>query len=349
MADIRDVARHAGVSISTVSNVINGTQPVSEELTARVKRAIDLLQYEVNPIGRSLKSRRTMSIAMIVHSLTHVFFPQITKGIQDMVQPRGYALTLCDTNGDIDREHRYVRSLAGSWVDGIVIDSVAHADDRDYLEYLSRLGGKRKRIPVVSLERRLGDGKISCVTVDNVHGGRLATSHLIEKECRRIAHIGGPLFSDVVQGRLKGYKETLREAGLEFRTELVMSGDFTPLSGYHVMKRLLVAGVDIDGVFAANDAMAVGALKAIEEHGLRVPEDIRLVGFDNVFVSSLVQPSITTINVPRYRMGTEAAKLLLRAAEDPTSDPSAVELPINLLVRESTDLRGVGNWDLYGW
>ena len=261
----------------------------------------------------------------------------------------GYTLTLCGTDNDIEKERRYVRLLTSSWVDGIVIDSVSKAGDRDYLAYLSTLGGKRKRIPVVSLERRMGDGEVNCVVVDNVYGARLATSHLIEKGCRRIAHISGPSLSDMVKDRLRGYRQTLSESGLEFRTELVMSGDFTPLSGYHAMKRLLVAGIEFDGVFAANDEMAVGALKAMKEHGLRVPEDVRLVGFDNVFVSSLVSPSITTVHVPRYRMGVEAAQLLLDAMNNPEREQTTVELPINLLVRESTDLRGDSSWDLYGW
>lgn len=349
MPSIKDVARHAGVSISTVSNVIRGGKFVGDELTARVQRAIDELGYVTNPIASGLKSGSTKTIGVVVTNIQRVFFPQVIAGIQDACGETGYNLHVCDSKDDIANERKIIRLLAGAWVDGILLDSVAPESDDAYFASLKSLEHGGKRIPVVSLERRLQGAGIDSVVVDNERGAQLATRHLVDCGCRKIAFISGPMNSCMVIDRHQGYRAALADAGLDVSERLLRHGDFSPQSGYEQTRELLRRGIEFDGLFAANDQMAIGALEAIGQQGLQVPEQVRVVGFDNSFVASIVTPSLTTVDVPKYRMGREAASLLVARIQHPQAPASLVELPVNMIVRQSTDLRGEKAWDLLGW
>lgn len=349
MANIKDVAKKAGVSISTVSNVINGTKYVSDELTQKINRVISELNYEVDPVARSLKSKKTMTIGVVITNISRIFFPQVIKGIQDEASKYGFNLTFCNTDDKIEMEKHFVQMLESNWVDGIIIDSVADMAEDGYFKHLSAIGNEKKTIPVISLERRLENFGIDSVVVNNCTGGSIATRHLIDSGCKEIVHITGPLNSCMVQDRLSGYRNELEKEKMAVDDKMIAKGDFSPLSGYQAMKYVLLSGMSVDGVFAANDQMAIGAMKAIKEHGLRIPKDIKVVGFDNTFAASIVEPSLSTVNVPKYRMGTAAAETLIKKINQDVSGTSFVELPVNLVVRQSTDLRGDKNWDLYGW
>jgi DNA-binding LacI/PurR family transcriptional regulator len=290
-----------------------------------------------------------MSIGVIITNINRVFFPQVIKGIQDAATQNGYSITFCNSNDSFEMEQRFVQMLESSWLDGIILDSVADVGQKEYFKKLSGLGNEKKRIPVVSIERRIDDLLIDSVVVNNEDGGSMAARHLIECGCSKIAHITGPTNSCMVLDRLNGCKKELQSRGMQLSDSRVVEGDFSPLSGYHAVKQLLLKGVDFDGIFAANDQMAIGAIKAIKEQGYHVPEDIRVVGFDNTFVSSIVEPSLTTINVPKYKMGTSAVEALMKRIENDSGEAACIELPINLVVRQSTELRGDKNWDLYGW
>lgn len=349
MAGIKDVANKAGVSISTVSNVINGTKYVSDELKTKINKIIEELDYEVDPVARSLKSKKTMTIGVVITNINRIFFPQVIKGIQDTAARYGYNLTFFNTSDKINEEKRFIQMLESTWADGIILDSVADVNDTAYFDYLSALGNSKKRIPVVCLERKIENFGIGSVTVNNYYGASLAVKHLCDCGCRRVVHITGPLNSCAAQDRINGYRDELIKHGLYLGEESIIEGDYSPLSGYHAMKRILLAGVDTDGIFAANDQMAIGAIKAIRESGLIIPENIKVVGFDNTFIASIVEPSLTTVNVPKYKMGDAAVEMLIRRIGQNTHTQDLLELPINLIVRQSTDLRGDKNWDLYGW
>jgi len=350
MANIKDVAKLAGVSISTVSNTISGTKFVSTPLKKRVREAIKELDYEVNPVASSLKSKSTKSIGVVIPDVSKIFFPQLIKGIQDYTSQKGYNFVLCSTNDDFEKEKSFVRMLESNWIDGIILDSVSNFNDSRYVGFLAKLGGRGKSIPVVSLERKVVGGDIRSVSIDNYAGGRMAVRHLIECGCRKVAHITGPSYCSMANERFRGYKDELKDNGLTCSNKRVVNGDFFPIRGYDAMNELLAGGIEIDGVFAANDQMAVGALKAMKEHGYRVPEDIKLAGFDNTFVSSLVEPALTTVDVPIYKMGTAAAKLLITQING--REGGGVEdvlLPINLIVRQSTGPKSRKGWNLVGW
>lgn len=351
MASIKDVAKAAGVSISTVSSVINKNKPVSDELTKRVEKAIKELNYQASSVARSLKNKKTNSIGIVLPNISRIFFPQVLKGIVDTAIKYGYNLTFCDANEDISKEKYYIRMLESSWVDGIILDCSADIkEDKDYIRYLQDLGGTKKRIPIVSLERILKDNLTDAVIIDNKKSGYNAVNHLIELGHKRIAHITGPLKFPMCVDRMEGYKQALSDNGIKVDNSLIKDGDFYPLSGYNIMKEWLLKGINISAVFAGNDQMAIGAIKAIRESGLRIPEDIAIIGFDNLFISSIVSPSLSTINVPKYKMGSTAVELLHKRIMNPKSEKKeVVTLPTNLIVRQSTDLRGDNTLDLYGW
>jgi len=300
-------------------------------------------------VARSLKNKKTMTIGVVITDINRIFFPQVIKGIQDCAVKFGYNLTFCNTSDEFETEMKFVQMLESSWVDGIILDSVANTGNTGYFKYLSQMGNKKKIIPVVSLERRMENFNIGSVVVDNLQGGSMAAKHLIDCGCKSIIHIAGPLNSCVAHDRLTGYRAELEKNGMDTGGDRVIKGDYSPLSGHFAMKQALSDGIEADGVFAANDQMAIGALKAIKENGLSVPEDMKVIGFDNTFVASIVEPALSTINVPKYRMGDAAVEMLVRRIENPSGEASCSELPINLIVRQSTSLKGDKSWDLYGW
>lgn len=352
MSSMKDVAQKAGVSISTVSNVINGTRFVSEDLRIHVMKTIEKLNYEVDLVARSLKNNKTMTIGVVLTSMDRIFIPQVVSGMQYTADRLGYNLTMYTTNDHFDKEKSYIRMLVNSKVDGIIVDSVAECNDDDYYIYLENLSKRKKSIPIISLERNLSRYGICSIYVDNILGAYKATKHIIEKGCKKIIHISGPSNLDIVQYRIQGYKQALAEMNVPYIENFQIEGDFSPLSGYRAMRNALVNGIEFDGVFADNDQMAIGAIKAIKENGLEIPGKIKIVGFDNTFVSSIVKPSLTTVNVPKYRMGVESVEMLYELMNSDVSmkhNNLSRELAISLLVRESTDIKQHSNWDLEGW
>ncbi|MBN1815771.1 MAG: LacI family DNA-binding transcriptional regulator [Sedimentisphaerales bacterium] len=349
MANIKDVARMAGVSIATVSHVTRGNKYVSEPLRRRVAEAIQKLGYEVNPVASGLKSRTTRVLGIVLPNINSVFFPPILKGIEDYASAQGYRLTFCNTDFDVEKEQETIRMLQGSWADGIILDSVAGAADADYVRFLAGLSSGEKPIPVVSLERKVDSDGILSVRIDNYQGACLAVRHLVECGCRRIVHIAGPDFCSMAQDRLRGCRDQLKQCKMGLDRSHVVKGDFSPEQGYAAMRRLLEKNPDLDGVLSANDQMAIGAIRALHESGRGVPEDVKIVGFDNIFVSSLISPSLTTVDVPRYQMGHAAAELLIHRLTDPEAELEDVLLPIRLVVRRSTDPSAQTAWDLSSW
>ncbi|MEG7531090.1 MAG: substrate-binding domain-containing protein [Hungatella sp.] len=260
-------------------------------------------------------------------------------------------LLIYTTNDDLIKEKRYFKMLVNSKVDGIIIDSVANIDDDKYYKSLANTEKGTKRIPVVSIERNLSKYGIFSVYVNNVLGAYLATKHLLDSGCKRIIHIGGPMGIEMVLHRTTGYRNALREAGMEILQDYESNGDFSPFSGYRELKKFINGGIQFDGIFADNDQMAIGAIKALKENGYKIPGDVKVVGFDNTFVSSIVKPALTTINVPKYRMGWEATETLCMLMNDPEKEMKSfsMELVANLLERESTNGAELENWDLEGW
>lgn len=323
------VAARAGVSRATVSRVVNGSPKVSPDVVATVQAAIADLNYVPNRAARSLASRRTQSIALIVpESAAKVFddpfFASVVQGIAITLATTDYTLNmLIESEVDPGKTRRY---LLGGNVDGALIVS-HHTGDHSF----AQLSGS---LPLVFGGRPLDPAESSgyTVDVDNAHGAALGTRHLIERGARRIATIAGPQDMPPGVDRLRGFTTALADAGRS--ADLVEPGDFTAASGAAAMHRLLERDPAIDGVFAANDQMAMGALSALGEAGRRVPDDVAVVGFDDDRYAATAMPALTTVRQPSSRMGAEMAAKLVRLIEGHSVEAETI-LPTELVIRAS--------------
>ncbi len=331
MATLRDVARRAGVSTATVSYVLNGTRPVSPEVEARVWEAVAALQYRPNRVARGLRRKRTHVLGLIVPDSANPFFAEIARGLEDLSFAHDYSLILCNSDGDPVKEQRYLGVLIEQQVDGIALVSAGATPA--HLTILQQRG-----IPFVVVDRELSGLAADCVLADNFQGGYLATRHLLERGHRRIACITGPSDLTPSADRVRGYRQAMAEVGIEPLEDWVCRGDFRAESGYHAARFFLQLSPSIrpTAIFACNDLMAIGAMRAIGEAGLSIPQDIALVGFDDIVLAAYVIPPLTTVAQPTYEMGRVAGELLLRRIQDRARPPTRHLLPVRLIVRRST-------------
>jgi len=343
MASIKDVALDACVSVATVSYVYNKNKYVSPELTERVNASIRKLGYQGNRVARQLRKKKSDTIGIVVQNLNNVFFPQIFSGLEEYARARDLSLVFFNSYNDIALERNALMTLNDMWVDGIILDScVRERDAADYTAYLDgNLSGKR--IPMVFLERSLNSHSSGAVVVNNHLAAYEATRHLIGIGRRNIVHFGSDWDWSMVSDRKKGYFTAMRDFGLEGKCR---EGDMDPRGGFGLMTEILEGKQKVDGIFTVNDRMALGAVKAIQKAGMRIPDDIALVGYDNIFLSKLFTPTLTTVNVPKYTMGKEAARLIYTAVSDPQAPPETLALPTNLVIRASTDPSVHSEWDL---
>ena len=344
---IKDVAEHAGTSIGTVSNVLSGKAGVSDTLRAKVMQSVNALGYETNKIARSLKSGKTYSIGMLITDINCIFFPPMIKGVQNVLSKAGYSLSIFDSCHMVNREREAIESMRTNWVDGLILDSVD--EDSNILQAARQEKGMVRNFPIVSVERDLSAIGLDSVLVDNRAASAVATWHLIETGCRRIAHISCGSNTVLARERFCGYMDALKDAGITFDPALSCKGDFSPVSGYEAVSALVQDGIRFDGVFSDNDQMAVGAMYALKKAGLQIPGDVRVVGFDNTFASSIISPALTTISVPNYVMGVQAAGMLLSRIGASTEKPRAVKLDYELIIRSSTVASAHTKWDMTYW
>lgn len=334
MLNLEDIAKKAGVSRSTVSRVINNEPYVSARTRARVLAVIEEVGYSPNPGARMLVTRRTQVIGVVIpQSLTVVFedpyyFPALLQGITETAQKQDYAVLLFVGQSDENEQQLYERILQNRLMDGLVIASATQDTGitRRLLDH---------HIPFVMVERPATyESEISYVSIDNLMAAQDAVNHLLNQGRRRIGHITGSLNNSDALDRIQGYKLALRGAGIKVDPKLIVEGHFSSRSGYLGMKTL--AARKVDAVFAASDTTALGALKALNEMGLRVPEDVALVGFDDLPRALEMTPQLTTIRQPIQRKGTLATELLLDLLDEKIQGPKHVLLPTQLVIRASS-------------
>ena len=358
MSSIKDVAQRAGVSISTVSNVLNGTKYVSEDLTRRVLIAVEELGYQANPIAKNMKSNKSFTVGIISTDIGGLFYPYVVKGLYNTFNQNGYNVQMFETDGVHDPQNSWEKAVEGVRhfvdyrVDGIVLTSIFPANMEEY--YVNRILHmihSPKEIALVSLETDFTRYGIDSVYANSVAGAERAVDHLILKGCRKIAHITGPIFTRVSIDRLKGYRNAIKRVGLREDNALVGYGDYSHLSGYKAMKDILGRVSDFDGVFVANDQMAVGAMRALHEAGRRIPEDVKVIGYDDVFISCVLEPPLSTIHVLKRTMGESGASLLIDRMQGTARKkaPIAIELETKLVPRRSTCIDAPDDWILSDW
>lgn len=324
---IRDVAARAGVSRQTVSRVINGDPSVADGTRVRVEQAVQALSYRPNMIARSMAQGRTRTLACLSPNLTDFTFAQIIEGAEAEARQHGYFL-LSSSAPDTTAFAALVEQLVmHRRVDGVLVIN-PYIDDR-HRHIVAET-------PVVLIGSRSRDHALSSICLDDHNAARAAVRHLIDLGHRRIAMIHGPLAEDCSQDRNAGYSAALHAAGLPVDPALIVSGDWSATSGDLAARRLLAGGAAFTAIFAQNDRMAVGAIRALREAGRRVPADVSVIGFDDIPLASYFDPPLTTVRQDIPGIGQQAARLLIRALEQPEAAPEHISAPAELVVRQST-------------
>ncbi len=325
-----DVAREAGVSLMTVSRVVNNKGEVSEATRQRILKVIEKLGYRPSGIARSLATSRTGTIGLIVPDISNPFFADLAKGVEKVAYSEGYNVFLCSTEENPQRELKVLESLAEYRVDGVLLCSSRL--DEEHL--VNSLGFFYSAVLVNrALERR--DLAVGTVMVDDVRGGEIATLHLINEGRKRIGFLAGPETSHSGRNRFKGYRTALDQAGIPYDPEVVLHCASNVEGGYEAAKTLLSKNSDVTALFCYNDLVAVGALRACNEMGVKVPDDVSVVGFDDIMLAGLVTPGLTTCRIQREELGERSATMLLEQMGGCSGHCETVVLVPELVVRES--------------
>ncbi len=326
---IRDVAAMAGVSPATVSRVLNMKQDVAEDLRRRVLAAVSELGYRRNGPARSLRTRAAMVLALVISDITNPFFTAVVRGVEDIAQLAGYSVVLANADEDVDKESRYLEVAAAEQMAGVLLTPASSKQSN--IDVLLE-----RNIPVVTIDRRLANAQVDSVTVNNRQAALSATEHLIGQGCERVGFVAGPVTITTGASRLAGYRAALRAAGRPEDPELVGYADFRTEGGYAATRQLLRSRNPLDGLVIANNLMTVGGMQAIAEAGLRVPDDIAVVGFDDANWATALRPPLTVVTQPTYDIGRIAAELLLRRIGGESFPPKRVVLRAELVERGSS-------------
>ncbi|NLG72646.1 MAG: LacI family transcriptional regulator [Chloroflexi bacterium] len=329
MATIRDVAALAGVSTTTVSHVINNSRFVSPEVRERVYQAMEELRYQPNALARSLRQGKTNTIGLLSPNSANPYFAEIGRAVEDAAFTSRYSVIICNTEGKQEKESFYLDVLSKKRVDGIILVGISQTN-----ETLDRL--LAKGVPVVLVDREIPDLDVDLVLTDNKHAGYLATRHLIEQGHTRIACVTGPAHVHPSSRRVVGYQEALQEAGLPLQEEYILPGDFSAQSGWEATRTLLALPQPPSAIFLCNDLMAIGGLRAAAEAGFAVPQDLAIMGFDDIELASFTNPTLSSISQPKAEMGAIAVQMLLEQIEGKRSEPRQEILQPALIVRRST-------------
>jgi LacI family transcriptional regulator len=330
---IKDIAKKANVSIATVSRVMNNkADDIREETKQRVLNVIKEHDYQPNSIARSMVTKKTATIGLIIPDIRNPFFPELVRGVEDFSKINNYSVILCNSDGDIEREKEYLNLMKEKSVDGVIYTYAYGGFDDCIDEILNN------KIPIVLLDRSRDDEKFSRVSIDNEKAGYIATKHLIELSHENIGCITGPDYIMGSRDRLKGYKSALKEAGLAINQAFIKTGDYQMEGGYLAAKELLKEN-RVTAIFAFNDLMAFGVYQAAQEFGLTIPDDLSVVGFDNIKYNQLLQPKLTTIEQPTYRMGQLATEILLNQIKNNKNNQiDSIYLEPNLIIRGSSQV-----------
>lgn len=333
-ATLKDVAKAAEVSIASASRAINGLDNVAEGVRARVLDAASKLRYVPHGGARSLAMSRTNTIGLLLPDIYGEFFSEIIRGVDVAARNRGLHLLVSGSHGDVREAVAAIMAMSGR-VDGLLVMS-PFVDSQDLGAVLPL------SLPLVTIASRIGQVDRGAISVDNFGGGRLAVQHLVEQGCTRLAHISGPASNFEAQERQRGYDAAVAELGASVTHVTTLEGDFVEESGFRAMKSIIdsarSSGTPMpDGIFVANDMMAVGALFALKESGVKVPEDVAVVGFDDVPIARFASPALSTLRVGVFELGRQGLELLANALADPDGGRAeGIVISPELVIRESS-------------
>jgi LacI family transcriptional regulator len=328
MADIREVAKRANVSPSTVSRVLGGTTRVAEEKRARVLAAIDELDYRPNVSAQSLKGIRTRTIGLVIPNVRNLVLPAAIRGVEDVARNHGYAVVLCNTDEDSEKEQFYIKTLKSRLIDGFLF-TTAKINSHNIKEL------QAEGFPVMLLLREL-DEQSHAVVLDHYNGAYQATNYLLSRGLKKIGLVNGSLDIKLYNERYAGYRSALKEAGLKVPDEAVVHGIDGGIEAYRAATRILLNRVDIDAFFATSDDKALGVMRAIKDLGLSIPGDISVIGFDNADIALLLDPPLTTVAQSLYEMGAAACQQLIEMIEAHQPVPPQIQrFPAEVVIRNS--------------
>ncbi|HDL7479676.1 ribose operon transcriptional repressor RbsR [Yersinia enterocolitica] len=333
MATMKDVARLAGVSTSTVSHVINKNRFVSDPIRDKVLAAIKQLNYAPSALARSLKLNETRTIGMLVTASSNPFYAEVVRGVERSCYERGYSLILCNTEGDIDRMSRSIETLMQKRVDGLLLMCTeSHRPSQDILRCYPSL-------PIIMMDWAPFEGVNDVIQDNSLLGGEMATSYLIARGYTRIACIAGPQDKTPAKERLQGFRQAMDRAGLPVLPDYEVASDFEFGGGLVAMKQLLALPQPPEAVFTSNDAMAVGVYQALHQAGLSIPQDMAVIGYDDIEIAQYMTPPLTTIHQPKDDLGELAIDTLIHRLNNPEAEPQVLILTPELIERESVATR----------
>lgn len=322
MANIKDVAKHAGVSVATVSRFLNKKGYVSEAAKENIEAAIVALNYRPNQVARSLSTKQTNLIGLIVPDITNPFFPELARAVEDIALSYGYTIVLCNSDENAEKEELYINMLTQKYVAGFIVTTnllkAAHYDDIS--------------VPIVALDRAI-NSTIPTVLTDNVEGARIGTEYLLACGAKNIVCMRGPVGLGLADDRVKGFLQAT--SGKDVETHIVEC-PFSFESAEKIAEKILKEFPEIDGVFASSDTSAIAALKVAQAMGRNVPNDLQIVGFDGVQLGKMVSPGLTTVAQNIYKMGASATRMLIKMIEDTSLQEKNVTVSAELIVRGTT-------------
>jgi len=325
---LKMVAEKAGVSVNTASRAINNKPDINEKTKKRILEIAQELGYIRNSAAVALRTKKTRTIGVVIADNRNPFYAEVLNGMEIAAREKNYHIILANTQRDYKKEEEAINLLLAKRVDGLLITPVQDRDD-DIKKLIEA------NIPFVVVGRDFKNIEVDAVYNDEVKGGFLATDYLIKKGHKKIAFINGVLHKSPAKGRLKGYKKALKECEIPFNDALISVGDIDVKDGYERTKKLFEKGLDFTAIFAYNDMMAFGSMQAIKEKGLRIPEDIGLVGYDDIQFSSLISPSLTTIRLKKKELGIESVKLLFSRINGNRKKPKKIVLDVDIIARKT--------------
>ena len=329
---IHDIAKALSIDSSTVSRALNDSPRVTKHTKERILAKANELGYQRNLLALNLRKKKTNTIGVVVPRISRYFFSSVIQGIEETTYLSGYNVIICQSLESLDREKKIIETLAANRVDGLLISVSMETSNKEHFKVLDN-----NKIPYVFFDRHLNSKTDSNVLIDDFKGGFDITEHLILRGCQKIVHFSGPLDQAIYKNRFLGYKSALNKYGIEFKQEYVLTSRLMENEGYKGVDELTKSALVFDAIFAANDLSAIGAMKSLKEKKISIPEDVAIVGFSNEPISSVIEPSLTTIDQSGLNLGVTATNLLFKSiAEKERFKQETIILQANLVERDST-------------
>lgn len=330
---IHDIAKKLNLSASTVSRALKDNPVISEATRTLIKRVASEMGYRPNILAANLRTKRTNTIGVIVPLINRHFFSSVISGVEEVAYKKGFAVTISQSNDNIEKERKIAHTLFANRVDGLIVSIGMETNSYDHLKLFSE-----KNIPIVFFDRVVDEIEAHKIVVDDYGGGYRVTKHLIKNSAKTIAHIGGPLHLKIYKDRQQGYFDALKESGLKIEESLIVNNSLTFEDGTRAIENLMRNSIKPDAIFCANDTTALSVIIYLKKNGIKVPDDIAVMGFSNEPFSEVVSPSISTVKQPGFAMGQQAAQLIIEQIlhNNEIAEYKTIVMPTELIIRESS-------------